>query len=59
MSEILKQRLNMVMDIDKNSVNLDNTYYIRSLYFDDPSSSAYYEKLNGVLYRTKYRINVR
>ncbi len=58
MSEILKQRLNMVMDIDKNSVNLDNTYYIRSLYFDDPSSSAYYEKLNGVLYRTKYRIRI-
>ena len=58
MSKILKQRLSLVMDIDKNSVNLDNTYFIRSLYFDDPNSSAYYEKLDGVLYRKKYRIRI-
>ena len=57
-SSILKQRLALAMDIDKNSVNLDNTYFIRSLYFDDPYSSAYYEKLDGVLYRKKYRIRI-
>lgn len=47
MSLILKQRLALAMDVDKNSVNLDNTYFIRSLYFDDINSTAYYEKLMG------------
>ena len=46
------------MDVDKNSVNLDNTYFIRSLYFDDINSTAYYEKIDGVLYRKKYRIRI-
>ena len=41
-AEILKQRLSLVMDVDKNSVNFDNTYQIRSLYFDDMESTAYY-----------------
>ncbi len=58
MSLILKQRLALAMDIDKNSVNLDNTYFIRSLYFDDINSTAYYEKIDGVLYRKKYRIRI-
>lgn len=58
MAKVLKQRLSMIMEIDKNSVNLDNTYFIRSLYFDDPNSTAYYEKLDGVLYRKKYRIRI-
>ena len=55
---ILKQRLALAMDVDKNSVNLDNTYFIRSLYFDDINSTAYYEKIDGVLYRKKYRIRI-
>ncbi|MCM1370331.1 MAG: polyphosphate polymerase domain-containing protein [Clostridium sp.] len=58
MAQILKQRLSLIMDIDQNSVNEDNTYLIRSLYFDDSDSSAYYEKLDGILYRKKYRIRV-
>lgn len=58
MSLVLKQRLALAMDIDKNSVNLDNTYFIRSLYFDDINSTAYYEKIDGVLYRKKYRIRM-
>lgn len=58
MSLILKQRLALAMNIDKNSVNLDNTYFIRSLYFDDINSTAYYEKIDGVLYRKKYRIRI-
>lgn len=56
LAHILKSRLNSIMDIDVNSVNQDHTYQIRSLYFDNDSSDAYYEKLNGVLYREKYRI---
>ena len=57
-AEILKQRLSLVMDLDKYSVNQDHTYLIRSLYFDDLYSSSYYEKLDGVLYRKKYRIRI-
>lgn len=53
---ILKQRLGICMDVDANSHNEDNTYLIRSLYFDDLDSTAYYEKLDGVTYRKKYRI---
>lgn len=55
MAEILKQRLSLIMKIDDNG---KNGYFIRSLYFDTPSSDAYYEKLNGVLYRKKYRIRL-
>lgn len=58
MAEILKQRLSLIMDVDSNSVNEDNTYLIRSLYFDDMSSNAYYEKLDGVEFRKKYRIRI-
>ena len=54
-AEILKQRLALLMDIDSNG---ENGYFIRSLYVDTPYSSAYYEKLNGVLYRKKYRIRI-
>ena len=55
MAEILKQRLSLIMNIDDNG---KNGYFIRSLYFDTPSSDAYYEKLDGVLYRKKYRIRL-
>lgn len=58
MAEILKQRLLLIMDIDANSSNLDNTYLIRSLYFDDINNTAYYEKIDGVEYRKKYRIRI-
>lgn len=57
-AEILKQRLKLVMEIDNNSIYPDHTYLIRSLYFDDIYSSSYYEKLDGVLYRKKYRIRM-
>lgn len=57
-AHILKQRLALIMEIDKNSNNLDNTYLIRSLYFDDENSTAYYEKMDGVEFRKKYRIRI-
>lgn len=31
-------------------------YFVRSLYFDDPSWSHYYEKTDGMLHREKYRL---
>lgn len=55
-AKILKQRLKLIMDVDNNSI--DGCYLIKSLYFDDRFSKAYYEKLDGILYRTKYRIRM-
>lgn len=56
--EILERKLALLLDVDKNSYNEDNTYLIRSLYFDDLKNTAYYEKQDGVLYRKKYRIRI-
>jgi len=55
-AEILKQRLNLIMGKDKNAGFKDGSYEIKSLYFDDLDSTSYYEKMDGVLYRKKYRI---
>lgn len=57
-AEILKYRLSLIMDVDSNSKNEDNTYFIRSLYFDDIYGSAYYEKIDGLEQREKYRIRI-
>ena len=54
-AEILQKKLLTIMQIDPYG---PNGYYIRSLYFDTPNSDAYYEKLDGVEYRKKYRIRV-
>lgn len=57
-AEILKQRLSLIMDVDANSKNEDNTYFIRSIYFDNLDSDAYYEKIDGIEFRKKYRIRI-
>lgn len=57
-AEILKQRLSLLMSVDANSAYDDNTYLIRSLYFDNIDSDAYYEKMDGVEFRKKYRIRI-
>ena len=57
-AEILKRKLSLLMDVDSNSCTEDNSYFIRSLYFDDVYSTAYYEKMDGVEYRKKYRIRL-
>ena len=54
-AEVLKKRLALIMDKDLFS-NSNNEYYIRSLYFDDIYNTAYYEKINGLFNRVKYRI---
>lgn len=46
------------MTKDKYAKYKDGSYTIKSLYFDDRESSSYYEKLDGVLYRKKYRIRI-
>lgn len=56
LANILKYKLSLLMNLDENSTNDNNTYFIRSIYFDDPKSTAYYEKIDGIEYRKKYRI---
>ena len=46
------------MDVDTNSIYDDNTYFIRGLYFDDVYDTAYYEKIDGLEKREKYRIRM-
>lgn len=52
---ILKQRLLKIMEVDPYG---KKGYFIRSLYFDTPTNQAYNEKMDGVLYRRKYRIRL-
>ena len=58
MAYMLKTRLLNIMEVDTLASGGVNGYTISSLYFDDLDSTAYFEKLDGVLYRTKYRIRV-
>ena len=57
-AEVLKQKLSLILDKDSNAYYEDGSYLIKSLYFDDLDSSSYYEKMDGVLYRKKYRIRM-
>ena len=57
-AEVLKQKLSLILKKDKNAYYSDGSYLIKSLYFDDLDSSSYYEKMDGVLYRKKYRLRI-
>ena len=57
-AEILKQKLSLIMGTDSNAYYDDGSYLIKSLYFDNLDSDSYYEKMDGVLYRKKYRIRI-
>ncbi len=57
-AEVLKQKLSLIMKKDKNAYFKDGSYLIKSLYFDNRNSDSYYEKMDGVLYRKKYRIRI-
>ena len=57
-AEVLKQKLSLVMGFDSNAYYEDGSYLIKSLYFDNLDSDSYYEKMDGVLYRKKYRIRI-
>lgn len=54
--EVLRARLMPVLSLDSHCK--DGPYQIRSLYFDDAWNSAYYDKLDGVQFRDKYRIRI-
>ena len=54
-AQLLKLRLPHIMERDPHAGETGQ-YAIRSLYFDDFSGKAYYEKMDGISERTKYRI---
>ena len=56
-AELLRRRLPCIMQRDPHA-GPTGQYTIRSLYFDDFSSGAYYEKIDGVCDRLKYRIRL-
>lgn len=51
---MLKQRLTPLMTVDPHGVN--GEYRVTSLYFDDVYNSAYWQKMNGIQTRRKFRI---
>ncbi len=54
-TSLLFSRLSAVMQMDRHT-NALGKYRIRSLYFEDPAFSSYFDKLNGLEERKKYRI---
>ena len=54
-AKLLKLRLPHIMQRDPHA-GPNGQYTIRSLYFDDVNAAAYYEKMDGIDNRTKYRI---
>lgn len=50
----ISSRMGALLEHDSHSG--DDGYFIRSLYLDDNGDSAYYDKLNGIGDRKKYRI---
>lgn len=54
-AELLKRRLPHFMERDPHAGET-GLYTIRSLYFDDFAGNAFYDKVDGVNYRAKYRI---
>ncbi len=53
--DLLFYRLSAAMSMDRHTGAMGK-YRIRSLYFDDPAFSCYFDKLNGLEDREKYRI---
>ena len=51
----IEKEISNFMNIDKFAIN-NNKYFVRSLYFDDNSSTEYYKKIDGMLIRNKFRL---
>ncbi len=53
----IEKELSYFMQLDPFVEQFENKkYLVRSLYFDDPVYSFYYEKVDGLLHRQKFRI---
>ena len=55
--QIIESRLKSLCPLDKH-LNGQSFYTIRSLYFDDMNNSCYYQNLDGVDPREKFRIRI-
>lgn len=53
----LRSRLAAVMRLDAHCAS-GRPYAVRSLYFDDAFDSAYFDKVDGVMARDKYRLRI-
>ncbi|MEX1375993.1 MAG: polyphosphate polymerase domain-containing protein [Eubacteriales bacterium] len=53
--DILIKKLECLCQRDPNCIS-PSGYRVSSLYFDDYNNSSYYDKVNGINYRKKYRI---
>ena len=56
--EVLSRVLRGVLKLDPNAAARGGEYAIRSLYFDTVFDDAYYDKINGVKDRDKYRMRI-
>lgn len=55
--ENIENELSFFMHLDPFVEKFENKkYLVRSLYFDDPYNSFYYEKTDGLMHRQKFRI---
>jgi len=55
--KLIESELSHFMQLDPFVERFDNKkYLVRSLYFDDPTYSFYYEKTDGLMHRQKFRI---
>lgn len=55
--EEIEKELNYFLQLDPYVESQDTKkYFVRSLYFDDPVLSNYYEKMDGMLHRAKFRL---
>lgn len=52
---LLRSRANAIMSRDKNALE-DGSYRVTSLYFDDIYSTSYFQKLESIQSRAKFRI---
>ncbi|MDB4845923.1 polyphosphate polymerase domain-containing protein [Candidatus Pelagibacter sp.] len=56
-ARLIENESQYFMKFDKNvNKNSDYKYFVRSLYFDDINSSNFYEKVDGMKIRKKYRL---
>lgn len=56
--QLLSKQLKSLMKLDEHSLNDEVSYEIRSLYYDNFDNDAYYEKVNGIEFRKKYRLRM-
>ncbi len=55
---VLSNVMKPLLHLDKNAERNGGSYHIRSLYFDTVFDDAYYDKMDGVKDRNKYRIRI-